>query len=92
MSSIAYLSGATCRTICQSGVLYMPAWKHYNNESLSVNCDCCLKSHLKVSIGYAQYDLCMACVERVADTYCKPQQLPAQDLVTEMCPSLFSSK
>lgn len=50
------------------GKLYYPAYKHYGKEVVVV-CDFCNKSSLKVCIGLNQtWDLCMKCVEELAQS------------------------
>jgi hypothetical protein len=46
------------------GTYYYPAWKHYNRKT-KVFCDRCHRQNLRASIGYAQYDLCLLCVDEL---------------------------
>lgn len=50
--------------ICQYGIYYNPASKHYSESTDSANviCDRCHQNNLAVCIGYKAHDLCMACV------------------------------
>lgn len=64
--SQTYLTPSTMRTICQDGVYYIPAWRHYNTQ-VSVVCDRCNKTHLSACIGYQNYDLCLNCVDKISE-------------------------
>jgi hypothetical protein len=46
------------------GTYYYPAWKHYNRKT-SVFCDRCHRQNLRASIGYANFDLCLLCVDEL---------------------------
>ena len=46
------------------GTYYFPAWKHYNRKT-NVFCDRCYRQNLRACIGYAQYDLCLLCVDEL---------------------------
>jgi hypothetical protein len=46
------------------GTYYYPAWKHYNRKT-SVFCDRCHRQNLRASIGYADFDLCLLCVDEL---------------------------
>lgn len=46
------------------GTYYYPAWKHYNRKT-KVFCDRCYRQNLRAAIGYAQYDLCLLCVDEL---------------------------
>lgn len=47
--------------VYEHGTYYNPAQKHYR-EDIEVGCDRCLKTDIKVCLGYLEYDLCMTCV------------------------------
>lgn len=53
------------------GTYYNPAYKHYGEEG-NVYCDKCKKQDLSVCIGYETMDLCLQCVEEVADCIKNP--------------------
>lgn len=44
------------------GTYYKPAYFHYEDKNIKVNCDRCHKNDLKECYGLAEYDLCMSCV------------------------------
>jgi hypothetical protein len=46
------------------GTYYYPAWKHYNRKT-SVFCDRCHRQNLRACIGYANFDLCLLCVDEL---------------------------
>lgn len=50
--------------VIDNGTYYYPAWKHYNRKT-SVFCDRCNRQNLRASIGYAQFDLCLLCVDEL---------------------------
>lgn len=49
--------------VVNNGNYFFPAWKHYGNKNLAVNCDRCNKSNLQACIGYGEIDLCLNCVD-----------------------------
>jgi hypothetical protein len=51
--------------VLKNGIYYYPASKHYGRQ-ISVFCDFCGKTQLKVSIGYTDKDLCTTCVETLS--------------------------
>jgi len=53
--------------IINNGVYYFPAWKHYGNQNLTVNCDRCNKSNLQACIGHGDIDLCLSCVDQLTN-------------------------
>jgi len=48
------------------GTYYYPAWKHYKRKT-TVFCDRCHRQNMQASIGYAQYDLCLLCVDELTN-------------------------
>ena len=46
------------------GTYSYPAWKRYGRKT-SVFCDRCHRQNLRASIGYAQFDLCLLCVDEL---------------------------
>lgn len=67
--------GVNFTEVVQNGKFYCPASLHYNKEPQQVNivCDRCRRAALKCSIGYMNVDLCMKCIDIVAE------QLPPVD-------------
>jgi hypothetical protein len=62
--------------IVENGSYYFPAWRHYGNPNIKVRCNNCLKNELSVCIGYQNKDLCMSCVDSIANTLFRGQELP----------------
>lgn len=50
--------------LIDNGTYYYPAWKHYNRKT-KVFCDRCYRQNLRACIGYANYDLCLLCVDEL---------------------------
>ena len=50
--------------VLDQGTYYYPAWKHYNRKT-SVFCDRCNRQNLRACIGYANFDLCLLCVDEL---------------------------
>lgn len=50
--------------LLENGTYYYPAWKHYNRKT-NVFCDRCNKQNLRACIGYAQFDMCLSCVDKL---------------------------
>jgi hypothetical protein len=46
------------------GTYYYPAWKHYNRKT-KVFCDRCHRQDLRAAVGYANFDLCLLCVDEL---------------------------
>ena len=67
--------------LIDNGTFYYPAWKHYNRKT-KVFCDRCHRQDLMASIGYAQFDLCLLCVDELTRF--------KQDLIPKL-PLLLSS-
>ena len=53
--------------IMKSGTFYYPAYMHYRDVPVNVVCDFCNKSNLVCSVGFRDSDLCLECVEMIAD-------------------------
>ena len=53
--------------IMKSGTFYYPAYMHYKDTPVNVVCDFCNKSNLTCSVGFRDSDLCLECVEMIAD-------------------------
>lgn len=53
--------------IVSLGKYYYPAYTHYSITPTNVRCDFCSKSNLECAIGYEDKDLCMNCVEVLAN-------------------------
>lgn len=52
--------------IYKHGTYYNPAWRHYG-EHVNVICDRCQRQNLLVCIGFRENDLCLTCVEQLAN-------------------------
>ncbi len=50
--------------LIDNGTYYYPAWKHYNRKT-SIFCDRCHRQNLRACIGYANFDLCLLCVDEL---------------------------
>ena len=50
------------------GTYYNPAWKHYGKPG-SVGCDRCLRDGLTVSVGWMEFDICLACLDEIDAEY-----------------------
>ena len=76
--------------ILTQGKYYYPASSHYSqNESISVTCDRCLTTNLKVCIGFDQYDLCLECISDLSNM--KNSFVPQPPTYTKMSQSMFKS-
>lgn len=53
--------------IVSSGKYYYPAYTHYSLTPVNVRCDFCSKSNLECAIGFEDKDLCLNCVEILAN-------------------------
>lgn len=53
--------------IMKSGTFYYPAYMHYRDTPVNVVCDFCNKSNLVCSVGFRDSDLCLECVEMIAN-------------------------
>lgn len=65
---------AIMKKIYTYGTYYNPASSHYGNDptgsrsaNRSVMCDRCYRKNLNICIGYDRFDLCLSCVETVAN-------------------------
>ncbi len=76
------------KEISEQGTFYMPASKHYNDPTTNVYCNSCQKGSLQVCIGYKEYDLCMDCVQKLAD-YTHLERVKKSGVVTMMETSTF---
>jgi hypothetical protein len=47
-----------------NGTYYYPAWKHYGRKT-NVFCDRCWRQNLRACLGYANFDLCLLCVDEL---------------------------
>jgi len=75
-------------SIYENGKFYMPAWKHYGINITNVQCDMCGKSNLTSCVGFAESDLCMGCVDKIANKSVIQFNKPPQP-ITKMMPSMF---
>lgn len=50
--------------LLDNGTYFYPAWKHYNRKT-NVFCDRCNRQNLKACIGYANFDLCLLCIDEL---------------------------
>lgn len=64
--------------IFENGTYYNPAWKHYGSNGMTVTCDRCKSSGLKICIGYESSDLCMACIMDIS------QELSSKSLIDRL--------
>lgn len=55
------------RKILDDGVFYLPASRHYGNNSVVVVCDYCNTNITGGCIGYGDSDLCMACTRTLSE-------------------------
>ncbi len=62
--------------VVENGNYYFPAWRHYGSSSVEVRCNKCFKHNLASCIGLENTDLCMTCVEVIANKLLKEQDLP----------------
>lgn len=62
--------------IVKKGTYYYPATAHYGKDAYSIVCDRCQRRDLKCCIGYKDSDLCMECVQTVADINSEPEPEP----------------
>lgn len=53
------------KRLCEFGLLYSPAWKHYDDNDNDgchlVMCDNCFKDNLDISCGFEELDICIDC-------------------------------
>lgn len=49
----------------KKGTYYNPAWTHHSNKKIKVTCDRCKKPNIKSCIGYADFDVCMKCIDDI---------------------------
>ena len=82
--------------IVSSGKYYYPAYTHYSLTPVNVRCDFCSKSNLECAIGFEDKDLCLNCVEILAnennlnnpsklmDIYKQSQQPQQPQIITKM--------
>ncbi len=59
-----------------NGTFYCPAFKHYSESPLNVECSVCGKSNLVSAIGYgsrdgqdSSYDFCLECVDKITNSF-----------------------
>jgi hypothetical protein len=59
-----------------NGTFYCPAFKHYGETPLNVECSVCGKSNLVSAIGYGSqdnqagsYDFCLECVDKITNSF-----------------------
>lgn len=64
--------------ILEYGKFYFPAWKHYGDSRADVVCDKCLKPNLSACIGYNDQDLCLSCVDEIANYECNEPMGPSK--------------
>jgi len=81
------------------GRFYYPATSHYNKKpgELNVICDRCQRQHIMCCVGYNDIDLCMPCVEIVADiagSFAKQEVTPhpKPEVLTFMMQDVFSTR
>ena len=58
------------KDICKNGTYYYPATSHYTLMGLDCNgvvCDRCKRDSLEVCIGRGDSDLCLKCVQDIAN-------------------------
>lgn len=73
-------------SIINNGIYFFPAWKHYGNQNLTINCDRCNKSNLQACIGHGDIDLCLSCVDQLTNNPIKipiimpPRFIPPPDI------------
>lgn len=53
--------------IVEYGNFFFPAWRHYGNPSTNVRCDRCHRTNLACCIGFKDKDLCLRCVDFIAE-------------------------
>ncbi|ARF11264.1 hypothetical protein Klosneuvirus_1_121 [Klosneuvirus KNV1] len=53
----------TTSKIILYGTYYKPAYFHYKDKNVKVNCDRCHKNDLKECYGLAEYDLYISCIK-----------------------------
>ena len=51
--------------IYRCGTYYNPSTKHYGYDT-RVQCDRCSRSHISISIGWSEYDICMKCIDEMS--------------------------
>ena len=59
------------------GQYFYPAVSHYSAGSI-VQCDKCLRTNLRASIGYRTIDLCLACAQQIEMNMKYPNPEPIQ--------------
>lgn len=59
----------------RQGKFYYPAVKHYYPNTI-VQCDRCLRTNLRSSIGYSDLDLCLACAQYIESNMKYPNPNP----------------
>ena len=78
--------------IVEYGNFFFPAWRHYGNPSTNVRCDRCQRTNLACCIGFKDKDLCLRCVDFIAERMINHMVVPPPflpDYVPPMPPPTF---
>jgi hypothetical protein len=47
--------------IIKKGKIYNPAFNHYKDHEVNINCNICSKVNIPICYGYKDYDICADC-------------------------------